>query len=58
MTAEELLLSVVSALNNIVSEIDDSGDRVFFGSTNDADLLKEIAQRLDDWRFEQAEKSA
>jgi hypothetical protein len=46
------LLPIVSDLNNIVEAIEDEGDRSLFGSTNDADRLKEIAQRLDDWRFE------
>jgi len=48
-----LLLSIVSELNNIASEIVDEGDRAYFGSTNDADRLKGIAEKLDDWRFDQ-----
>lgn len=41
-----------SYLNNIVAAIDDEGDRAFFGSTNDADHLKQIAADLDADRFE------
>jgi hypothetical protein len=52
MTAEQLLLSIVSELNNIAYGIEEEGDRSFFGSTNDADRFREIAQQLDDWRFE------
>lgn len=33
-----------SNLRNIVDEISDEGDRAYFGSTNDADLLREIAE--------------
>ena len=43
---------LVSHLNNIARDIEDEGDRAYFGSTNDADLLREIAGDLDAGRFE------
>jgi hypothetical protein len=55
---DAMVLSIVSDLNNIVEAIEDQGDRAFFGSTNDADRLKEIARMLDDWRFERGSVSA
>lgn len=53
-TADELLLSIASTLNNIAADIEDEGDRAYFGSTNDADKLKEIAEQIDQWRFDRA----
>ena len=41
-----------SYLNNIVRDIEDEGDRAYFGSTNDADHLRQIAEDLDAGRFE------
>jgi len=35
------------ALTDIKDDIEDEGDRVYFGSTNDADSFREIAERLD-----------
>lgn len=60
MATEQLdwLLPIVSDLNNIVEAIEEEGDRSLFGSTNDADRLKEIAQRLDDWRFERGDRTS
>lgn len=48
-----LLLSVVSDLNNIASEIIEEEDRTYFGSSNDADHFKAVAEKLNDWRFDQ-----
>lgn len=44
----ELCLSdeIIPDLNNIVRAIEDEGDRCYFGSTNDADRLREIANWL------------
>lgn len=57
MTAEELLAAITSPLLNIADGIEDEGDRAFFASTNDADKLKEIAEQLNAWRFEQADEA-
>ena len=38
-----------SDLNNISRAIEDEGDRAYFGSTNDADELRQIAQKFEDW---------
>lgn len=38
-----------SDLNNISRAIEDEGDRAYFGSTNDADELRKIAQKFEDW---------
>lgn len=37
----------LSTLNNIVRALEDEGDRVFLGSTNDADDLREVVKMLD-----------
>jgi hypothetical protein len=39
---------VRQALQIICDDIEDEGDRAYFGSTNQADSLKEITQRLED----------
>lgn len=36
------LMNISHTVSNIVSELEDEGDRVYFGSTNDADTLREI----------------
>lgn len=41
-----------SELNDIARAIQDEGDRTYFGSTNDADLLREIAECKDANEFE------
>lgn len=38
----------VSHIANIVRAIEDEGDRSYFGSTNDADLLREVSASLDE----------
>lgn len=53
---EAMLLPIVSDLNNMTRAIEEEGDRSYFGSTNDADRLREIAEQLDEWRFEQMSK--
>jgi hypothetical protein len=42
----------------MVEAIEEEGDRAYFGSTNDADRLKEIAAALDDWRFNLPQSAA
>jgi hypothetical protein len=42
---------MLSSLRNIVRGLEDEGDRVFFESTNDADDLREIVERLSDWEM-------
>jgi hypothetical protein len=54
--SDDWLLPIVSDLNNITREIEDEGDRAYLGSTNDADRLKEIAETLDNWRFERSQR--
>jgi hypothetical protein len=55
---DAMLLPIVSDLNNMVEAIEEEGDRAYFGSTNDADRLKEIAAALDDWRFNLPQSAA
>lgn len=38
-----------SDLNNIGRAIEDEGDRCYFGSTNDADELRRIADKFERW---------
>lgn len=38
-----------SDLNNIVRALEDEGDRIYLGSTNDADELRQIARAFEDW---------
>lgn len=38
-------------LINIRDELEDDGDRVFFGSTNDADQFRELVDDLDGWAW-------
>lgn len=45
---EALVIKVHGALEGIVMGIEDEGDRVYFGSTNDADELRDIWQKLDE----------
>lgn len=42
-----LSAEIIPDLNNIVRAIEDEGDRIYLGSTNDADRLREIANWLD-----------
>jgi len=46
------LIRLREALNNIAKGAEDEGDRVYFGSTNDADWLKEIARDVDAYAFD------
>ena len=48
----KLLIRLREALNNIADGAEDEGDRVYFGSTNDADWLKEIACEVDSYAFD------
>lgn len=40
------LLDKSHVISNIVASIEDEGDRVYFGSTNDADELRAISDEL------------
>lgn len=40
------LKSRCHTISNIIDGLEDEGDRVYFGSTNDADLLREINEEL------------
>lgn len=44
----KLLVQLRDTLIHVKNAISDEGDRVFFGSTNDADRLKAIIEQLDD----------
>jgi hypothetical protein len=39
-------------LLNMCDHFEDEGDRVFFGSTNDPDELREIAREMDAWKWD------
>lgn len=45
---EAIIIRLHDNLEGIVMGIEEEGDRSYFGSTNDADQLKEIWQKLDD----------
>lgn len=47
-----MLIRLRNALIDI--RVEDEGDRVYFDSTNDADLLREIVQELDDFYWHHA----
>ena len=53
-----LLLRLRDRLVLITDGLDDEGDRVYLGSTNDADDLREIMQSLDDVRWDRATRDA
>lgn len=40
------------AIGIAVGDLEDEGDRVYFGSTNDADTLREARRLYDDYRIE------
>lgn len=46
------MLRLRDVLVQVHDHIEDEGDRVYFGSTNDADTLKEVWQELDDWNWD------
>lgn len=39
-------------LQDVVDHADDEGDRVYFGSTNDFEYLKEIVSEMDMWHWD------
>lgn len=45
---EAVIMRLHTNLEGIVMGIEEEGDRSYFGSTNDADQLKQIWQNLDD----------
>ncbi len=47
------ILRLRDVLLLVADNIDDEGDRYYFGSTNDADQLKDIAEELDGWHWDQ-----
>lgn len=47
------ILRLRDVLLLVADNIDDEGDRYYFGSTNDADQLKGIAEELDGWHWDQ-----
>lgn len=46
------MMSLRKALTEVHDNIEDEGDRVYFGSTNDADTLKKVWQDLDAWNWD------
>jgi hypothetical protein len=46
--ASQLMLKFRATLSNIVDGCDDEGDRIYFGSTNAADQLREISEEIED----------
>lgn len=46
------MLRLRAALTQVHDHIEDEGDRCYFGSTNDADTLKEVWQELDGWAWD------
>ena len=56
----KMLLRHRIALTLIADEIDDEGDRAYFGSTNDADELREVARELEEFHWDRlmAERDA
>ena len=45
------MVKLRDSLININDELEDEGDRVFFGSTNDADDFRAAVKLLDDWAW-------
>jgi hypothetical protein len=46
------LLRLRDVLTQVHDHIEDEGDRVYFGSTNDAETLKDVWQELDGWSWD------
>lgn len=44
-----LMIKTRDAFSFVVSEIEDEGDRCYFGSTNDADTLRDIREKMETW---------
>jgi len=45
------MLKAREALVNMRDDLEDEGDRIYFGSTNDADAFKDFVQELDAWAW-------
>ena len=41
---------------NVMEESENEGDRVYFGSTNDADMLRDLGRKYHEWRVDTALK--
>lgn len=37
---------------NVIEKSEDEGDRVYFGSTNDADMLRDLGRKYHEWRVD------
>jgi SpoVK/Ycf46/Vps4 family AAA+-type ATPase len=46
--AETARRPIIDVLLDIGDRLTDEGDRIYLGSTNDADLLRSVARRLED----------
>lgn len=44
----KMMVRLRDILHNITDTMEDEGDRIYFGSTNDADTLKDIVREFDD----------
>ena len=51
--AERLLHRIGNAVLNMSDKFQDEGDRVYFESTNDADMLRELGREYWDWQLAQ-----
>lgn len=45
------MLRLRDSFINMRNELEDEGDRVYFGSTNDADEFREVVRDLEDWNW-------
>jgi hypothetical protein len=50
--SSQLMLKFRDTLSNIVDGCDDEGDRIYFGSTNAADELREIAEEIEELEWD------
>lgn len=54
----KLLIKLRRKIAMFVHDIEDEGDRVYFGSTNDADDLRTLYAELDEFEWSRMEKNA
>lgn len=48
----KLIHQLGGAAQLVVGDLEEEGDRTYFGSTNHAEVLKAAAELYDAWRFE------
>lgn len=54
----KLLKQVRDRFTLIIHDIEDEGDRVYFGSSNHADDLRDTVEQLDDWDWHRIDKAS